>query len=94
MTVTDTQNPNPAAASTTSAEVTVGVGDFASPQASSGPDQTVHRRDVVTLDASGSTQADSHTLTYLWSQTAGTPVTLSDATAISRRSRRRRSRAR
>ena len=54
------------------------VGDFASPIASPGPDQTVHRRDVVTLDASGSSQADGHSLTYLWTQTAGTPVTLSE----------------
>ena len=76
VTVTDTQNPNPAVASTTSPEVTIGVGDFASPVASQGPDQTVHRRDVVTLDASGSRQADGHTLTYSWAQTAGTPVTL------------------
>jgi hypothetical protein len=36
---------------------------------------------VVTLDASGSSQADGHPLTYLWSQTSGTPVALSDATS-------------
>ena len=78
VTVTDTQNPNPAAASTTSPEVTVAVGDFASPVANAGGDQTVHRRDVVTLDASGSSQVDGHPLGYLWVQTAGTPVTLSN----------------
>ena len=41
----------------------------------------MHRRDVVTLDASGSSQADGHTITYLWTQTAGAPVTLSSTTA-------------
>src|SRR4029079_14893063 len=66
VTVTDTQNPNPAAASTTSSEVTIAVNDYASAAASQGPDQTVHRRDVGTLDASGSSQADGHTLTYSW----------------------------
>jgi len=57
------------------------VNDYASPAASQGPDQTVHRRDVVTLDASGSSQADGHTLTYSWAQTAGPAVALSSTTA-------------
>ena len=79
VTVTDTQNPNPAVASTTSSEVTVGVGDFVAPVANPGAGQTVHVRDEVSLDGSGSSQADGHTLTYHWAQTAGTAVTFSDA---------------
>ena len=81
LTVTDTENPNPAAATTVSSELTIGIGEFAGPIANPGPGQTVHRRDVVSLDASGSSQADGHDLDYLWEQTSGTPVTLSDATA-------------
>src|SRR6185312_3760824 len=81
VTVTDTQNPNPAAASTTSAAVTVTVNDYASPIASAGTNQSVTVASPVTLDASGSSQADGHTLTYLWAQTAGSPVTLSSTTA-------------
>jgi hypothetical protein len=81
VTVTDTQNPNSALASTTSAPVTIVVSNFARPSADAGPDQTVHVADGVTLDASGSSQADGHTLTYQWNQTAGPSVTLSDSTA-------------
>jgi hypothetical protein len=39
--------------------------------------------DVVTLSAAGSSDAEGDTLTYTWSQLSGTPVSLSDATAIS-----------
>ena len=53
-----------------------------SPVANAGADQTVNEFDAVTLDASASTDADGDTLTFSWTQTAGTAVTLSD-TSIS-----------
>jgi hypothetical protein len=68
-------------ATTLSSEVTIGVGDFNPPTADAGLDQTVHRRDVVTLDGTGSSQDLGHDLGYHWEQTAGVPVTLSDADA-------------
>ena len=52
-----------------------------SPVASAGPDQTVASAASVTLDGSGSSDADSDALTYAWSQTSGTSVTLSSTTA-------------
>ena len=57
------------------------------PIANAGPDQSVYMLDafgrtVVTLDGSGSADGGGGTLTYLWTQTAGTTVTLSDPTAI------------
>ena len=52
------------------------------PTADAGSDQTVGTEDEVTLDASGSIDADtSDTLSYSWTQTAGTTVTLSSTTA-------------
>ncbi|RLT41666.1 MAG: PKD domain-containing protein [Chloroflexi bacterium] len=56
----------------------------AAPIAAAGADQSVAVNDVVTLDASGSTDLDGHTpLTFGWVQTSGPAVVLSDATAIS-----------
>ncbi len=49
------------------------------PVANAGPDQTVGSGAAVTLDGGGST--GTGTLSYSWSQTAGTTVTLSSATA-------------
>ncbi|MFT3838765.1 MAG: myxosortase-dependent M36 family metallopeptidase [Myxococcaceae bacterium] len=43
---------------------------------------SANSRSVVTLDGSGSTDADGNPLTYLWSQVAGPGVQLSDASAI------------
>lgn len=52
------------------------------PIASAGADQTVDELSAVTLDGSGSSDPDAGTsLTYSWSQTAGTSMTLSSATA-------------
>ncbi len=51
------------------------------PQASAGTDQTVFEVTVVNLDGSGSSDPDMDTLTYEWSQTAGTPVTINDPTS-------------
>lgn len=48
-----------------------------SPIADAGAPQTVHT-DAVTLDGSGSSDADGDFLLYHWAQTGGTPVTLSD----------------
>ena len=53
------------------------------PVADAGSDQTVSPGTTVTLDGSGSSDADGDTLTYAWMQTAGTAVTLSSATAVS-----------
>ena len=50
------------------------------PVASAGSDQVVIAGAGVTLDGSGSQDADGDTLTYAWVQTAGAPVALSSAT--------------
>jgi len=52
------------------------------PEADAGPDQNVNESVLVTLDASGSTDPDNGIASYLWTQTAGTSVTLSDTSAI------------
>ena len=50
--------------------------------ADAGPDQQVLTGATVTLDGSGSSSAKTEpTLTYAWTQTSGTTVTLSSATA-------------
>src|SRR5688500_5135580 len=51
------------------------------PVANSGPDQTVDAGATVTLDGSGSSDADGTLAAYTWTQTAGSPtVTLSNRT--------------
>ena len=52
------------------------------PVADAGPDQTAAGGVLVTLNGSNSSDSDGVITTYLWEQTAGTPVTLSDASAI------------
>ena len=52
------------------------------PTAEAGTDQTVDERTAVTLDGSNSSDPDDGIASYQWTQTAGTSVTLSDATAI------------
>jgi hypothetical protein len=65
----------------TSQPATVTVVVIALPIANAGPDQTVAVGSSVTLDGSGSTDSNSNPLTYLWTQTSGSPtVTLSDST--------------
>ena len=51
------------------------------PTANAGPDQSVQDQDLVTLDATASSDTDGTVDTYAWSQTAGTGVTLSDTAA-------------
>ena len=54
------------------------------PIANAGADQTVAEGATVTLDGSGTTDPDAgDTLTYAWTQTGGTTVTLNDTSAIS-----------
>jgi len=55
------------------------------PVANAGLDQNVTMNDTVTLDGSGSTDADGDPLTYLWSLSVpgGSVATLSDPTAVS-----------
>ena len=52
------------------------------PMADAGPDQTVEEEDVVTLDGSSSADLDDGIASYMWEQTAGPSVTLSDNSAV------------
>jgi hypothetical protein len=55
------------------------------PVANAGPDQTVQVTDTVTLDGSGSTDADGHPLAFAWSFLAlppGSAASLSDPGAV------------
>jgi hypothetical protein len=51
------------------------------PEADAGVDLTVNEGDQVTLDGSGSIDPDDGIAGYLWTQRAGTSVTLSDPTS-------------
>lgn len=46
------------------------------PVADAGSDRTVSRQRYVTLDGSGSTDADGSIVSYQWTQVSGTPVTI------------------
>ena len=50
------------------------------PVADAGPDQTAIDGSLVTLDGTGSSDPDGDSITYSWTQTSGTNVTLSNAT--------------
>lgn len=58
-----------------------GTAATVAPVAGAGPDRTVAPRSAVTLDGSGSFDAQGRVLTYTWTQTSGPAVTLSSATA-------------
>lgn len=51
------------------------------PTANAGDDQTVASGATVQLDGTGSTDPETDTLTYAWSQLSGPAVTLSDPTS-------------
>jgi hypothetical protein len=53
-----------------------------SPTADAGPDQAVDEGVTVTLDGSNSSDPDDGIASYLWEQTAGIAVALSDATVV------------
>jgi hypothetical protein len=62
--------------------VTINVSNMnQAPTANAGPDQTVDEQTMVTLDSSNSSDPDDDNVSYLWTQTSGTSVSLSDATA-------------
>ena len=50
------------------------------PMANAGSDQSVSSATSVTLDGTNSSDADNDSLTYSWTQTSGTTVTLSSTT--------------
>jgi hypothetical protein len=63
-----------------SASITV-ADENAPPTADAGADQTADEETTVTLDGTGSGDADGDTLSYAWTQTAGPSVSLDDASA-------------
>ena len=73
LTVTDDEGNS----TTDTVDITiVAVEENIPPTADAGPDQTVNAGDTVTLDGSGSSDPDDDALTFSWTQTDGTDVTL------------------
>ncbi len=60
--------------------ITVNIAANNAPMADAGPDQTVAGDSNVTLDGTGSVDADGDPLFYNWTQVNGPPVTLTGAT--------------
>ena len=63
--------------------ITVNAGMNDAPTADAGNAQTVAEGAMVTLDGTGSSDPEGEDLTYAWTQTAGTTVTLSNAAIAS-----------
>ena len=59
--------------------VRVDVINTIKPVTNAGNDQNVTEGDPVTLDGTGSSDADGTIVSYAWKQTAGTPVNLTGA---------------
>ena len=81
LTVTDARGLVSAAADTVT--ITVTAGDNDAPTADAGAHQTVGEGVLITLNGSASSDPEGEALTYAWTQTDGTTVTLSAATAVS-----------
>lgn len=62
---------------------TISIAANNTPVADAGQDATVAGGGAVTLDGSGSSDADNDPITYAWTQVSGPSVTLSDPTAAS-----------
>jgi len=69
-----------AASSAATVNVTVSPGTNIAPIANAGTDQSVTSGSQVTLNGTGSTDADGTIASYAWTQTVGVPVNLSNAT--------------
>ena len=63
--------------------ITTTAGENDAPTADAGANQTVAEGVTVTLDGSGSNDPENVTLTYAWTQSSGTNVTLNDTSAES-----------
>jgi hypothetical protein len=72
--------PSVAAGQSTSLKFELTVTDF--PTADAGPDQNVDEETTVTLDGSNSSDPDDGIESYLWKQTAGPSVSLSNPQAV------------
>ncbi len=74
LTVTDGEGKT----DTDSVTITIGASTNAPPEANAGADQTSDEGETVQLDASESTDPDGSLTKYLWEQTSGPEVKLSD----------------